>query len=95
VAGDLITQVLWRTALARVLVHRGARSEARELADEASALCDGVEFPFLQVVALAAAAEVAGACGDQPSRLRLLEDARAVAEAKGKVAEGAPHGLLT
>ena len=94
-ADDLLAQVLWRTTLARTLAHRGAAGEARVLVDEALALCDGIEFPFLQVAALAVAAEVDGETGDQASRLRLLEDARAVADAKGNSAEAARLDLLT
>ena len=86
-ADDLVAQVLWRTALGRTLAHRGATSEARELVDQALALCDGMQFPFLQVAALTAAAEVHGAAGDEASRLHLLEVARAVADAKGNVVE--------
>ena len=94
-AGDLLAQVLWRTALARTLARRGAASEARGLVDQALALCEETEFPFLQVVALAAAAEVDGETGEETSRLHLLERARAVADAKGNVVERARLDLLT
>ena len=83
VESDILTQVLWRTALARTLARRGAAREAREAADQALALCEGTEFPFLQVVALSAAAEVSS---DAVLRRRLLKDAQAVADAKGDVA---------
>src|SRR5262249_1969816 len=94
-ADDLLAQVLWRTALARTVVRRGAAGASRALADEALALCDGMEFPFLQVTALAAAADVDGETGDQVSRLDRLEIARAVADAKGNVVERARLDLLT
>jgi ATP/maltotriose-dependent transcriptional regulator MalT len=93
--GDLLAQVLWRTSLARALAHRGAGGEAHALVGQAATLCDGIEFPFLQAVALAAAAEVAGENGDQASRLHLLEEARAVAEAKGNLPEEARLERLT
>jgi ATP/maltotriose-dependent transcriptional regulator MalT len=94
-ADDLLAQVLWRTTLARALAHRGAGGEARGLVEQALALCDGVEFPFLQIVALTAAAEVDRETGDQASRLHRLEDARAVADAKRNIVERARLDLLT
>jgi len=83
VAGDVLTQVLWRTALARTLARRGDADEAGGLADQALVLCEGIEFPFLQVLAFAAAAEVST---DEATRRRLLDDARAVLDAKRNVA---------
>ncbi|HUK98524.1 MAG TPA: adenylate/guanylate cyclase domain-containing protein [Gaiellaceae bacterium] len=94
-ADDLLAQVLWRAALARTLADRGAAGEARQTVGQALALCRGIEFPFLQGVALTAAAEVDGTAGDHASRLRRLEEARAVADAKGNVAERARLDLLT
>jgi len=94
-ADDLLAQVLWRTAHARALAQKGAADEARRLANEALALCDGIEFPFLQVVALAAAAEVDGETGDPRSRSQLLDAARAIADAKGNIVERARLDLLT
>ena len=92
---DRLAQVLWRSALARTLARHGDRSEATELTDEALALCDGMEFPFLQVVALTAAAEVRGEAGDEASRLQLLDQARAVVDAKGNLAARARLDLMT
>jgi hypothetical protein len=47
------------------------------------------------VVALAAAADVYGRTGGEATRLRLLEEARAVADAKGNIADRARLDLLT
>ena len=83
VADDVLTQVLWRTALAQTRSQRGAAEEAQELARRALVLCEGIEFPFLQVVALSVAADVSS---HDETRRRLLDEARAVADAKGDVA---------
>ena len=77
-ADDLITQVLWRSALARALARRGMSAEAHEHAERALALSEGMQFPFIQVAALTAAAEA-----DAPDAARLLADARRILEAKG------------
>jgi class 3 adenylate cyclase/tetratricopeptide (TPR) repeat protein len=82
-ADDLVTHVLWRSALARVLARRGMPGEAAALAGEARARATGVEFPFLQALALIAAAEAEGAARGARS---LLDDARAVLRAKGNLA---------
>ena len=88
---DLGTQAVWRSALGRVLAHRDEPDEAGRLVDEALALTDGVEFPYVRVTALAAAAEVASSCGRSDDARVLLEEARLVASAKGNVA--ALHSL--
>lgn len=86
---DLITQVLWRSALARALARRGALSEARERAKQALELSLDMQFPFVQVSAITTAAEA-----DADDRLRLLEDARRILEAKGNRVELARLDLL-
>jgi hypothetical protein len=83
---DLVAQVLWRSALARTLVRRGA-PEAREHALQALALSAGVEFPFLRATALEAAAEAERADGGAAQAARCLEEARAIMESKGNVLE--------
>lgn len=80
--GDLVTQVLWRTSLARALVQRGLAADAREPAEQALALTVDMQFPFLQVAALTAAAEV-----DPAEPGRLLADACSIADAKGNKVE--------
>jgi class 3 adenylate cyclase len=88
VAGDdLVAQVLWRSALTRVRGRTGAVDEARALASESLALTAGVEFPYLRVTALIAAAEVE----QEHEAALLLREARAVMVAKGNVAAVALH----
>lgn len=79
---DLITQVLWRTALARALAHRGLMASARKPAEQALELSAGMQFPFVQVAALTAAAEA-----DAGDPGRLLDEARKIMDAKGNRAE--------
>jgi ATP/maltotriose-dependent transcriptional regulator MalT len=86
---DLITQVLWRTALARALARRGEAAEARTPAHEALALSAGMQFPFVQVAALTAAAEAA----PQESAAH-IEAARRILDAKGNRVELARLSIL-
>jgi hypothetical protein len=83
---DLIAQVLWRCALARVRAREGSAQEAGELASEARLLVADAEFPQLKIAVLTVAAEVAAADGDDAEAERLLAEARQAAEAKGAVA---------
>jgi class 3 adenylate cyclase/tetratricopeptide (TPR) repeat protein len=83
---DLIAQVLWRCALARVRAREGSAQEAVELATEARELLREAEFPQLAIAALTAGVEVAAAADDDAEAERLLAEARKVAEAKGAVA---------
>jgi len=82
---DLAPQVLWRSSLGRVLVRRGELPEAERLAEDATALTEGVEFPDLRVAALVGAAEVAAARHRHAAARRLLADARAILAAKGNL----------
>jgi class 3 adenylate cyclase len=79
---DLVTQVLWRSALARAYVRRGMRANAREPAERALALSAGMQFPSVQVAALTAAAEA-----DAGDRVRLLDEAMGLMTAKGNRVE--------
>ncbi len=79
---DLVTQVLWRSALVRALARRGLMAEAREPAQEALELSAGMQFPFVQVAALTAAAEA-----DPGDAGRLLDAAREIMDAKGNRVE--------
>jgi class 3 adenylate cyclase/tetratricopeptide (TPR) repeat protein len=83
---DLLTQVLWRSALARIRAREGSGQEAMELATEARLRLADAEFPQLAIAALTAAAEAAAANDDGDEAERLLSEARRVAEAKGAVA---------
>lgn len=86
---DLITQVLWRCALTRSLARRGMSAGCRKPAEEALALSASMQFPFVQVAALTAAAEAE--VGDPE---RHLDDARGLLEAKGNRTELARLELL-
>ena len=55
------------------------------LVAEALALSNGTEEPATRVAALTAAADVAEAAGDADATRRLLQEARAVMEAKGNL----------
>ena len=83
---DLIAQVLWRCALARIRAREGSATEAVELAAAARELVREAEFPQLAIAALTAAAEAAVAAGDRAEAERVLAEARGTAEAKGAVA---------
>jgi class 3 adenylate cyclase len=85
-AEDLLAQVLWRSALARVRAREGSAQEAVELATEARRLIADAEFPQLGITTLTAAAEAAVAADDGAEAERLLGEARTIAEAKGAVA---------
>ena len=83
---DLISQVLSRSALARVRAREGSAHEAVELATEARRLLADAEFPQLAIAVLTAAAEAAAAADEGAEAERLLAEARRIAEAKGAVA---------
>ena len=80
---DLVAQVLWRSALSRVRAQAGAVAEARTIAAESLALSRGMEFPYLRVVSLTAAA----AAEHDDEAAALLAEARAVMAAKGNLVE--------
>jgi class 3 adenylate cyclase len=83
---DLIAQVLWRSALARVRVADGSAHEAVELTTEARRLLADAEFPQLKIAALTAGAEAAAAADDGAEAERQLAEARRIATAKGATA---------
>jgi tetratricopeptide (TPR) repeat protein len=79
---DVVTQVLWRTARARAIVHRD-RKAAEALAREALATAQTTDYPDLEARALLSVAEVVGT-GEEAAGLR--EEARRLYEEKGNVA---------
>jgi class 3 adenylate cyclase len=83
---DLLAQVLWRCALARIRAREGAAHEAVERAAEARRLLASAEFPQLAITTLTASAEAAGAAGERGEAERLLAEAARIAEAKGAAA---------
>jgi tetratricopeptide (TPR) repeat protein len=78
-ADDLASQVLRRTALARVFLHRGDTERAEALAAEAVDLTNAIEFPELRARALLAAA-------DATRDAALADEGRRVYEQKGNLA---------
>jgi ATP/maltotriose-dependent transcriptional regulator MalT len=80
---DLLTQVLWRSALARIRAREGSAHEAVELAADARRALADAEFPQLAIAALTAAVEAAATNDDAEEAERLLAEARRIAEAKG------------
>jgi tetratricopeptide (TPR) repeat protein len=83
---DLLAQVLWRGAVARVRARAGSAEEGVKLATEARRVLADAEFPQLAIGALTAGAEAAAAADDGDEAERLLQEARQIAEAKGAVA---------
>jgi tetratricopeptide (TPR) repeat protein len=108
-ADDVVTQVSWRSAQARVLASSGRTDDARELARQAIRLAEQTDLMGLRADALLALAEVLLAEG-RPNEgvpfarraLRALERrgaaipagrARAMLESLGHPAAGPPAGL--
>ena len=79
---DLVTQVVWRSARAVVLAHRGEHDGATALATEATALAADTDFVDLRASALVALAEVLGANGGAAGA---ADEAAAMYERKGNV----------
>jgi ATP/maltotriose-dependent transcriptional regulator MalT len=79
---DLVTQVVWRSARAIVLAHRGERESAEALAAEAAALAADTDFVDLRASALVALAEVLGANGEAAGA---ADEAAAMYAQKGNV----------
>jgi len=89
-AEDVVTQIVWRSARARVLAHRGDAAEAETLGKRALELALGTDFLDLQgstLVALAEVLSVADPDGDDASLL--LTRAREIYERKGNIVAAA------
>ncbi len=82
---DVSTQVLWRSALARVLAARGRTAEAEPLARAAVALVEQTDDLNMWGDALLALGEVLGACGDPRGAAEAIGAAAERFEAKGNV----------
>jgi tetratricopeptide (TPR) repeat protein len=61
--GDVLSEILWRTASARVLAHRGESDEALALAETAVAIAFDTEWPNVQGDALLDQTRVLHQCG--------------------------------
>jgi ATP/maltotriose-dependent transcriptional regulator MalT len=82
-ADDLVTQVPWRSARARVLAARGDADTARRLAREAVELAARTPQPHLNAEALDDLAEVLVAVGDVESSGPPFREALALYQQKG------------
>ena len=85
-ADDLVTQVVWRSARAVVLAHRGEHGPAESLAEEAAALSADTDFLDLRASALAGLAEVLVLAGRDDDAAIAAERATATYERKGNLA---------
>ena len=85
-ADDLVTQVVWRSAQAVVLAHRGEHGAAEELATEATALAADTDFLDLRASSVVALADVLATAGEDERAARAASEAAALFEAKGNVA---------
>ena len=82
---DLVSQVLWRGARAKVLARRGADTEAERIAREGLALAAKTDFSGLHGNALVALGAVFHAAADDGEARAALEEALGLYEAKGDV----------
>jgi tetratricopeptide (TPR) repeat protein len=85
-AEDVVTQIIWRSARARVLAHRGDAAEAEALGRRALELALGTDFLDLQGSTLVALAEVLSVANpDTDDASFLLTRAREIYERKGNI----------
>jgi tetratricopeptide (TPR) repeat protein len=83
---DAYSQVLWRAVRAKVLAHRGAGSDALDLAERSREIAEATDSPQLRAQALLAQAEVWSLSGRVEEAGPLVEEAAKLFEAKGNVA---------
>jgi len=82
---DLATQVLWRSAKAKVLAARGEHAEAAALARAAVELAEGTDDTNMCADSLMDLAAVLSVVGDSAESVDALRRARALYEQKGNV----------
>ena len=82
---DVVTQVLWRQARARVLARRGEHDSARRLAEDAVARTGPTDMLMARGDALFDLAEVLELGGDPDGAAAALERALAEYEQKGVI----------
>jgi tetratricopeptide (TPR) repeat protein len=93
-ADDLTTQAIWRGVSARVLAHRGADEQARQLAQEAVAIVKRTDHVRSEGDALADLARVLWQAGDAEGARELGRQASACYERKGDEVSAANMGAL-
>ena len=80
---DLSSQILWRTARAKVLARRGDFGQAESLAKEAVVITDRTDYVVMRADALMDQAEVMRLAGRHAEVLSILDEALRLYEAKG------------
>ena len=85
---DVVPQALCRCVRARLFARHGEADRAEELAREATALVEEMDFPDLQALTLLCLAEVLDAGGKGAESAEIVTRARALYEKKGNVAAG-------
>ena len=90
---DIVTQVMWRVALAQVKAFAGETAEAEQLARHAVELAAPTDFLDLQATALLALGRVLQQ-GGSPEAANVAAEAQAVYERKGNIAGAARAALL-
>jgi ATP/maltotriose-dependent transcriptional regulator MalT len=89
---DMASQVLWRTALARILAASGSASDGESLGREAVALVEQTDDVNMRADTLVDLAEVLVACGKPEEAAAALERGLALYEGKGNVPGAAAAG---
>jgi ATP/maltotriose-dependent transcriptional regulator MalT len=90
---DIVTQVMWRVALAQTEASSGEAAEAERLASEAVELAAPTDFLDLQATALVGLARVLREAGS-PSATKIAAQAQAVYERKGNIAGASQAALI-
>jgi predicted ATPase len=85
---DVVPQALCRCVRAKLLARRGELDRAEEVAREAAAMVEGMDFPDLQALTLLSLAEVLDATGKGAESVEAVNRAQALYERKGNVAAG-------
>ena len=83
---DIVTQVVWRTARAKLYARQGRWAEAEQFAREAQRMAEETDFPDLRAGAVMALAEVLLLSDRVDSAKALVREARVIHERKGNVA---------
>jgi ATP/maltotriose-dependent transcriptional regulator MalT len=87
-ADDAVPQALCRCVRAKLFAGHGEAGKAEELAREAVAMVEDMDFPDLQALTLLSLAEVLDAAGKGDESAQIVARAQALHERKGNVAAG-------